>query len=104
MYLLTLAILLVLARFAAMVLCAAVLTVAISKLSDNVLPFATSFEQTFGRLGTSIQVGAAAGALLGGLLTHGLGRSVYGTDIRIGLALIAASPFIVLAGMFVFDR
>jgi len=100
---LVLALLLILLRSAAMVTCVVVLTIAAFKLSDAMLPIATSLGQSFDRLGSVLWIGATTGVLLGALLTHRLGIGTFGLETRIGHALIAVLPaLLMLVGLLRF--
>lgn len=93
---LVLALLLILLRSAAMVTCAVVMTTVAFKFMDAMLPFATSLGQSFDRLGSVLWIGATTGVLLGALLTHRLGIGTFGLEARIGHALIAVLPALLM--------
>jgi len=86
------ALLLILLRSAAMATCVVALIIAAVKLLDSMLPIATSFEQGSDRLGSALWIGATTGVLLGALLTHRLGTSTCGVEMRIVHASIATPP------------
>ena len=99
-----LAIPLILVRFAAMVLCAFVFTVAALEALDRALPFATSFDQVFNRLERAMVIGEPAGVVWGALMVHPLGHGRYDFDIRLGFAVTAAIPFLLQAVVALFSR
>lgn len=77
--------------------CAAALTVALGLMPDASLPSAGSLAGSFDRLRVHIAAGTVLGVGSGGALTHGFGRRAYEPVGRIGFAVIAATPLVVLA-------
>lgn len=92
------------ARLATMALCAAAITVAVHEGLDAALSSARSLGAAFDRLSTAMAIGCVAGAALGGVLTHRVGRGTYGPEVRTGLSIVAAVPFLILAALLVLDR
>ena len=98
----TWAVLLIVARLLATAACAVAAAIATSRILDRALPSATSFDQTFERLGWALWIGVAAGVALGGVLTHPLGRGRFSCAERVGLGAISAVSFLIIGGLAAF--